>query len=58
VLVEAGCCATCWQTRAGPRIIRALSRLDSSLIDSLQNLNKQDRALLLAIVEQLGEKKP
>ncbi len=42
----------------GPAIIRALSRLDSNLIDSLQNLNKQDRALLLAIVEQLGEKKP
>ncbi len=35
-------------------IIRALSRLDPSLINGLQTLDKRDRALLLAIVEELG----
>ncbi len=39
----------------GAAILRALSRLDPALITSLQSLNKKDRALLLAVVEQLGE---
>ena len=41
----------------GSAILRALSRLDPALIDSLQGLDKQDRALLIAIVEKLGESK-
>jgi hypothetical protein len=39
----------------GAAIIRALSRLDPVLINSLQHLDKKDRTLLLAIVEELGE---
>lgn len=39
----------------GAAILRALSRLDPALINTLQALNRKDRALLLAIVEQLGE---
>ncbi len=39
----------------GAAILRALGRLDPALIEALQSLNKKDRALLLAIVEQLGE---
>jgi len=38
----------------GAAILRALSRLDPALIDSLSGLERKDRALLLAIVEQLG----
>jgi hypothetical protein len=41
----------------GEAILKALSHLDPTLIDSLQSLDKQDRALLLAIVEKLGELK-
>ncbi len=41
----------------GAAILRAISRLDTKLIDNLTVLNKQDRALLLAIVEQLGDAK-
>jgi hypothetical protein len=39
----------------GPEILQALSRLDPALIDQLQNIDKKDRALLLAIVEQLSK---
>lgn len=38
----------------GGAILRALSRLDPALINSLSGLNRQDRMLLLAVVEQLG----
>lgn len=38
----------------GTAILRAISRLDPALIASLQTLDRKDRALLLAIVEQLG----
>ncbi len=41
----------------GAAILRALSRLDPALIDSLHALPKKDRDLLLAIVEELGESK-
>lgn len=37
----------------GPAIIRALGRLDPALIQSLQSLERKDRDLLLAVVEQL-----
>jgi hypothetical protein len=39
----------------GSAILRALSRLDPVLINSLQALSKTDRDLLLAIVEELGD---
>jgi hypothetical protein len=39
----------------GAAILHALARLDPALITALQSLRKKDRALLLAIVEQLGE---
>lgn len=42
----------------GGAILRALARLDPALIHRLQNLDKKDRDLLLAVVEQLGESKP
>ncbi len=41
----------------GGAILRALARLDPALIHRLQNLDKKDRDLLLAVVEQLGESK-
>lgn len=41
----------------GAAILRALSQLDASLIDSLQSLDRRDRALLIALVEKLGETK-
>ncbi len=41
-------------SQRGAAILRALSRLDPALIDSLSGLDRKDRALLLAIVEQLG----
>ncbi len=41
----------------GGAILRALARLDPALINSLQSLDKKDRDLLLAVVEQLGESK-
>ncbi len=39
----------------GTAIIQALGRLDPALVSSLNTLDRKDRALLLAIVEQLGE---
>ncbi|NPV68629.1 MAG: hypothetical protein HPY64_15945 [Anaerolineae bacterium] len=41
-------------SRHGGAILRALSRLDPALINSLSGLSRQDRMLLLAVVEQLG----
>lgn len=38
----------------GGAILRALSRLDPALINSLSGLERRDRMLLLAVAEQLG----
>jgi hypothetical protein len=39
----------------GTAILQAIARLDPMLVHGLQNLDKKDRDLLLAVVEQLGK---